>query len=135
MHDTQLLQLINDDLAPAEQLLGLLQDEHIALKGRDMQVLEKILARKQSLIILLEQHGRRRSEILAGLGLTTNRSGLESQPLKRGSAVAQPERCPESPAGSMPGRQRAERAIDPDPAGNHCQSVAHPAWRRSPDAV
>lgn len=78
MHDTQLLQLINDDLAPAEQLLGLLQDEHIALKSRDMQVLEKILARKQSLIILLEQHGRRRSEILAGLGLTTNRSGLES---------------------------------------------------------
>ena len=78
MHDENLLQLINDDLAPAEQLLGLLQDESIALKGRDMQVLENILARKQSLIILLEQHGRRRSEILAGLGLPTNRSGLES---------------------------------------------------------
>jgi len=41
-------------------------------------VLENILARKQSLIILLEQHGRRRSEILASLGLATNRSGLES---------------------------------------------------------
>ena len=78
MHDENLLQLINDDLAPAEQLLGLLQDESIALKGRDMQVLENILARKQSLIILLEQHGRRRSEILASLGLATNRSGLES---------------------------------------------------------
>ena len=58
MHDENLLQLINDDLAPATQLLGLLQDESIALKGRDMPVLEKILARKQSLIILLEQHGR-----------------------------------------------------------------------------
>jgi len=78
MHAENLLQLINDDLAPAEQLLGLLQDESIALKGRDMQVLENILARKQSLIILLEQHGRRRSEILASLGLATNRSGLES---------------------------------------------------------
>lgn len=78
MHDENLLQLINDDLAPAEQLLGLLQDESIALKGREMQVLENILARKHSLIILLEQHGRKRSEILASLGLPTNRSGLES---------------------------------------------------------
>ncbi|MEB0207480.1 flagellar protein FlgN [Pseudomonas sp. CCC3.1] len=78
MHDENLLQLINDDLAPAEQLLELLQDESIALKGREMQVLENILARKHSLIILLEQHGRKRSEILASLGLPTNRSGLES---------------------------------------------------------
>lgn len=77
MHDTTLLQLINDDLAPAEQLLALLQDEAIALQGREMRALEDILARKQSLIILLDQHGRKRSEILAGLGLPTNRSGLE----------------------------------------------------------
>ena len=78
MHDTTLLQLINDDLAPAEHLLSLLQDEGVALQGRDMQTLETILARKQSLIILLEQHGRKRSEVLASLGLTTDRSGLES---------------------------------------------------------
>ena len=78
MHDENLLQLINDDLAPAEQLLRLLQDESIALKGREMQVLENILARKHSLVILLEQHGRKRSEILASLGLPTNRNGLES---------------------------------------------------------
>ena len=78
MHDENLLQLINDDLAPAEQLLGLLQDESVALKGRDMVLLENILARKHSLVILLEQHGRKRSEILASLGLPTNRSGLES---------------------------------------------------------
>ena len=77
MHDENLLQLINDDLAPAEQLLGLLQEESIALKGRDMVHLEYILARKHSLIILLDQHGRKRSEILASLGLTTNRKGLE----------------------------------------------------------
>ena len=77
MHDTTLLQLINDDFAPAEKLLALLQDETIALQGRDMLVLEDILARKQSLIILLDQHGRKRSEILSGLGLPANRSGLE----------------------------------------------------------
>ena len=78
MHDENLLQLINDDLAPAKQLLSLLQEESVALKGRDMTTLENILARKHSLVILLEQHGRKRSEILASLGLQTNRSGLES---------------------------------------------------------
>lgn len=78
MHDENLLQLINDDLAPAKQLLSLLQEESVALKGRDMSTLENILARKHSLVILLEQHGRKRSEILASLGLPTNRSGLES---------------------------------------------------------
>ncbi|PKA71958.1 flagella synthesis protein FlgN [Pseudomonas baetica] len=77
MHDTNLLQLINDDFAPAQQLLELLQTESIALHGRDMPLLEEILARKQALIILLEQHGRKRSEILASLGLSTDRQGLE----------------------------------------------------------
>ena len=77
MHDTNLLQLITDDFAPAQQLLELLQAESLALHGREMLVLEDILARKQALIIVLEQHGRKRSEILATLGLPTNRSGLE----------------------------------------------------------
>ncbi|WP_445181305.1 flagella synthesis protein FlgN [Pseudomonas sp. McL0111] len=77
MHDTNLLQLITDDFAPAQQLLELLQSESIALHGRDMPVLEDILARKQALIILLEQHGRKRSEILASLNLPLDRQGLE----------------------------------------------------------
>lgn len=77
MHDTNLLQLIIDDFAPAQQLLELLQNESLALHGRDMPLLEEILARKQALIILLEQHGRKRSEILASLNLPTNRQGLE----------------------------------------------------------
>ena len=77
MHDTNLLQLITDDFAPAQHLLELLQTESIALHGRDMPLLEEILAQKQALIILLEQHGRKRSEILASLNLSTNRQGLE----------------------------------------------------------
>ena len=77
MHDTNLLQLIIDDFAPAQQLLELLQTESLALHGRDMPLLEEVLARKQALIILLEQHGRKRSEILASLNLPTNRHGLE----------------------------------------------------------
>lgn len=77
MHDTHLLQLIIDDFAPAQQLLELLQTESLALHGRDMPLLEDILAQKQALIILLEQHGRKRSEILASLNLPATRQGLE----------------------------------------------------------
>jgi len=77
MHDTNLLQLITDDFAPAQHLLELLQTESLALHGRDMPLLEEILAQKQALIILLDQHGRKRSEILASLNLPTNRNGLE----------------------------------------------------------
>ncbi|WP_223529590.1 flagella synthesis protein FlgN [Pseudomonas sp. BF-B-26] len=77
MHDTNLLQLITDDFAPAQHLLELLQTESLALHGRDMPLLEEILAQKQALIILLDQHGRKRSEILACLNLPTNHNGLE----------------------------------------------------------
>lgn len=77
MHDTTLLQLIEDDIGPAEQLLQLLRDEYVALHGRDMPVLENILAHKQSLVVLLDQQGRRRSELLASIGLTPDRAGVE----------------------------------------------------------
>ncbi|MFK3794366.1 flagella synthesis protein FlgN [Pseudomonas piscis] len=76
MHDTNLLQLITDDLAPAQQLLELLRAESIALHGRDMPLLEEILAQKQALIVLLEQHGRTRTQLLDSLGLPANREGL-----------------------------------------------------------
>lgn len=77
MHDTNLLQLMIDDFAPAQHLLELLQAESLALHGRDMPLLENILAQKQALIILLDQHGRKRSEILASLNLPANHGGLE----------------------------------------------------------
>ena len=77
MHDTTLLQLIEDDFAPAQQLLELLHTEATALHGRDMPLLEEILARKQSLVILLDQQGRRRSELLASLGLSQDREGVQ----------------------------------------------------------
>lgn len=78
MHDTTLLQLIEDDIAPMQELLELLQKEAIALHGRDMAPLENILARKQSLIVLLEQQGLRRNNLLASLGLSPDRAGVEA---------------------------------------------------------
>ncbi len=78
MHDTTLLQLIEQDIAPMQELLELLQNEAVALHGRDMQLLEQILARKQSLIILLEQHGQRRGQLLSDLGLSADRAGAQA---------------------------------------------------------
>lgn len=75
-HDETLLQLIIYDLAPTQLLLELLREESLALYGRDMPLLEEILARKQSLIVLLEQHGKKRSEILVSLGLPADHDGL-----------------------------------------------------------
>ena len=75
-HDENLLQLIIDDLEPTQQLLDLLKEESLALYGRDMPLLEEILARKQSLIVLLEQHGKKRSQILISLGLPADQDGL-----------------------------------------------------------
>lgn len=78
MHDTTLLQLIEDDIAPTQELLELLQREAVALHGREIAVLEQILARKQSLIVLLEQQGQRRNNLLASLGLSANRAGVQA---------------------------------------------------------
>jgi flagella synthesis protein FlgN len=78
MHDTTLLQLIEDDIAPATQLLELLRVESNALHGRDMLLLENILAKKQSLVVQLEQRGRKRSQALQALGYTADRDGLKS---------------------------------------------------------
>lgn len=78
MHDITLLHLIEHDIAPTQELLELLQQEAVALHGRDMALLETILARKQSLIVLLEQHGQRRAELLTGLGLTADRDGVQA---------------------------------------------------------
>ncbi|WP_369987469.1 flagella synthesis protein FlgN [Pseudomonas xanthosomatis] len=77
MHDITLLQLIEDDIAPTQELLELLEQEALALHGRDMPMLEHILARKQSLIVLLEQQGQRRRLLLTGQGLSPDRAGVQ----------------------------------------------------------
>ncbi|MDD1968922.1 flagella synthesis protein FlgN [Pseudomonas sp. NPDC090203] len=77
MQDTTLLQLITDDIAPTQHLLDILRAESLALHGRNMVEMEHILAQKQALVIVLEQHGRRRSQLMSSLGLPANRAGLE----------------------------------------------------------
>ncbi|BCJ05887.1 flagellar synthesis chaperone protein FlgN [Pseudomonas sp. RtIB026] len=78
MHDITLLQLIEDDIAPTQELLDLLQKEAVSLHGREIMALEHILARKQSLVVLLEQQGLRRNQLLIDLGLSADRAGVQA---------------------------------------------------------
>lgn len=77
MHDTNLLQLFIDDIGHAKRLLELMDEEFQALGERDLARLERLLADKQPLLALLDQHGRQRSQLLAGLGLAADRAGLQ----------------------------------------------------------
>jgi flagella synthesis protein FlgN len=78
MHDTTLLELFNDDIGSAEQLIELLDDEFQALGERDLVRLQSILENKQPLLIKLDQHGRTRSQLLISLQLSADRAGLQA---------------------------------------------------------
>jgi flagella synthesis protein FlgN len=78
MHDTTLLELFNDDIGSAEQLIELLDDEFQALGERDLVRLQSILENKQPLLVKLDQHGRTRSQLLISLQLSADRAGLQA---------------------------------------------------------
>ncbi|MDO9623043.1 MAG: flagellar protein FlgN [Pseudomonas sp.] len=78
MHDATLLELFNDDIGSAEQLLELIDDEFQALGERDLVRLQTILEKKQPLLMQLDQHGRARSQLLISLQLSADRAGLQA---------------------------------------------------------
>jgi flagellar biosynthesis protein FlgN len=78
MHDTSLLELFNNDIGTAEQLLELINTEFQALSERDLPRLQSLLAEKLPLLALLDQHGKQRSQLLTNLGLSTDRAGLQA---------------------------------------------------------
>jgi len=78
MNDTTLLQLFNDDIGTTRQLLELIDIEHHALTERDLPRLQEILADKQPLLALLDQNGKTRSQILVGLHLSADHTGLQA---------------------------------------------------------
>ncbi|MFZ3206761.1 MAG: flagellar export chaperone FlgN [Pseudomonas sp.] len=78
MHDITLLELFNDDIGSAEQLLVLIDDEFQALGERDLARLQSILEKKQPLLAQLDQHAQARSQLLLGLQLSADRAGLQA---------------------------------------------------------
>jgi flagella synthesis protein FlgN len=84
MHDTTLLELFNEDIGSAEQLLELIDHEFQALSDRDLPRLQSILAEKQPLLAQLDQHGKARSQLLFGLHLSADRAGLQTLAARSG---------------------------------------------------
>jgi flagella synthesis protein FlgN len=78
MHDTTLLELFNNDIGTAERLLELIDHEFQALSDRDLPRLQSLLADKQPLLSLLDQHGQQRSQVLRDLQLSADRAGLQA---------------------------------------------------------
>ncbi|TBU83393.1 flagellar biosynthesis protein FlgN [Pseudomonas daroniae] len=76
MNATTLLDLFNEDIGHAEQLLELVEAEFQALSEHDLPRLQQILADKQPLLANLDQHGKNRTQILLGLELSADRAGL-----------------------------------------------------------
>lgn len=77
MYDTELLQLLHDDIGIAQQLLKLIDTEFAALGERDLAQLDQILSAKMPLLSQLDQHGRLRSQRLISLKLTADLAGLQ----------------------------------------------------------
>jgi flagella synthesis protein FlgN len=78
MHDTKLLELFTLDIGTADQLLELIDTEFQALSDRDLPHLQSILADKLPLMSVLDQHSKQRSQLLASLSLSADRTGLQT---------------------------------------------------------
>jgi len=78
MHDTNLLQLVTEDIGTAQQLLELIDAEYQALEQRDLPRLQEILASKLPLLSLLDQHGSARSRLLSEQQLSADRAGQQA---------------------------------------------------------
>jgi flagella synthesis protein FlgN len=73
-----LLTSFNEDINHAKRLLVLLDEEFEALKNRQLERLQSILAEKQPLLTLLNQHADSRSQLLASHNLSTDRLGIQT---------------------------------------------------------
>jgi len=78
MNITPLLDLLNEDIGHAAQLLELIEAEYEALGEHDLSKLQEILASKQPLLATLDQHGKSRTQALVNLQLSPDRSGLKA---------------------------------------------------------
>lgn len=78
MNITPLLDLFNEDIGHAAQLLELIDAEYEALGIHDLSKLQDILASKQPLLATLDQHGKSRTQALVSLQLSPDRAGLQA---------------------------------------------------------
>ena len=78
MVDTELLNLLNTDIATCSQLLEILEQEFAALNERHLEELQQLLADKQPLLESLNRHATQRSQILVRQGQQANAAGFNN---------------------------------------------------------
>ncbi|GGJ90111.1 flagella synthesis protein FlgN [Pseudomonas matsuisoli] len=78
MPQTALLQLFEEDIVHADRLVELIDAEFEALRDRELDRLQTILAEKQPLLALLDQHARSRGDLMRKAQLSADRQGLEA---------------------------------------------------------
>lgn len=76
MPDQRLLDLLEEDINTAQQLLALLEQEFTALSERNLDTLQALLAQKQSALQLLNQHSAQRGQLLSDNNLPADQQGL-----------------------------------------------------------
>lgn len=77
MTDTQLLELLEQDINISQQLLQMLEQEFAALNERQLEQLQQLLDKKQPLLIQLNQNAGMRSTIMRKHGVSADRQGFE----------------------------------------------------------
>jgi len=79
MTSTQQLQsILQAELEAASQLLSLLKGERDALTESNADVMNDMSAKKQPLLVSLEQLGRQREAVLQAAGFSSGKDGLEA---------------------------------------------------------
>ncbi|HKM36922.1 MAG TPA: flagellar protein FlgN [Thiopseudomonas sp.] len=76
MSDQRILDFLVKDIATAEHLLVLLEQEFAALNERDINALQALLTQKQPALLALQQHTRERSQLLVHNNVSADQQGM-----------------------------------------------------------
>jgi len=74
----QLHSILKAEHDTASQLLAILKGERDSLTGSDSEVMNDMAAKKQPLVVNLEQLGRQREAVLQAAGFSSGKDGLEA---------------------------------------------------------
>lgn len=76
MSDQRILDFLVKDIATAEHLLILLEQEFAALNERDINALQALMTQKQPALLALQQHSQERSQLLAQNNVSPDQQGM-----------------------------------------------------------
>ncbi|HZJ92005.1 MAG TPA: flagellar protein FlgN [Thiopseudomonas sp.] len=76
MSDQRILEFLIKDIATAQHLLTLLEQEFAALNERDINALQVLMTQKQPALLALQQHSQERSQLLVQNNVSPDQQGM-----------------------------------------------------------